>query len=599
MFKTLKKLSDLLPDSDRWKFVALFLLMVFGTLLEVIGIGMIPVFISAVADPGLVLNNHWLGPVASFAGIHNGEDLLLYGGIGLIIIFLLKGIYGIWLNYVQSKFVYNRFALFAEHLFETYLSAPYTFHLNRNTAELIRNVTNETRYISNRVMMGFIKVLTNSVMILGIFILLIASEPLITIATFLIIGGCGGLILRGLRKSLRRYGKVASNERSRMIQGVNEGLGGFKDITVMNRQKMFVNRIKKYISNLTEAQIFRGVASSAGKPMIEFVAVVAMLFIAFLLVWQGREMSSIIPILTLFGAATIRLMPAVNNVIQQVIKLRYYMYAVDPVYDDMMDMKDDYKQKKQERRITEKLSFERAINLQNTWYRYPNSKSYVLKGIDLSIPKNSAVGFVGPTGVGKSTIVDVILGLLELNEGKVFVDGIDIQSKRRAWQNNVGYIPQFIYLSDDTIRNNIAFGIPEALIEDKKVQAAIEAAQLKDLVSRLPEGTETLVGENGVRLSGGQRQRIGIARALYDNPNVLIMDEATSSLDSVTERNVMSALEALKGERTIIMIAHRLSTVKNCDQLYLLEDGQVARKGTYAELVQTSDQFRRMAVEDD
>jgi ATP-binding cassette subfamily C protein len=597
MIETFKKLLDILPHSDRWKLIVLFLLMVFGTILEVLGIGMIPVFISAVADPNLVLNNRWLGPVAASVGIHTGRDLLLYGGISLIVIFLVKGIYTIWLNYVQSKFVFNRFGIIAGRLFETYLSAPYTFHLNRNTAELIRNVTNETRFIANKVMMPAMKVLMGSVTIAGIFILLMITEPVITIITFLIIGAGGGMLLRFLRKRLREYGNIASRERSRMIQGVNEGLGGFKDVTVMNRQKLFIDRFKEYVHNLTGAQIFRGVAQAAGKPVIEFISVAAMLLIALVMVLQGRGMSSIIPILTLFGAATVRLMPAVNQVIQQLTNLRYYIHALAPVHQDLMEMEDRRNQTLRDSHVTEKLPFRESINLQNIWYRYPNSEEHVLKGINLSIQKDTAIGFVGPTGVGKSTIVDVILGLLESEKGQVVVDGEDILQEKRAWQNNVGYIPQFIYLSDDTMRNNIAFGIPESLISEEKIEAAVEAAQLKEFVDRLPDGLDSIVGEDGVRLSGGQRQRIGIARALYDNPDVLIMDEATSSLDNLTEQNVIAAIEAIKGDRTIIMIAHRLSTVKNCDQLYLLEDGQVVQQGTYGELIQTSSQFRKMAVE--
>jgi ATP-binding cassette subfamily C protein len=324
-----------------------------------------------------------------------------------------------------------------------------------------------------------------------------------------------------------------------------------------------------------------------------------MLLIALVMVLQGRSMSSIIPILTLFGAATVRLMPAVNQVVQKLTQLRYYIYSLSPVHRDIMEMKDYHSQTMQESHVTEKLPFKESLSLKNIWYKYPNSDDYVLKGINLTIQKNTAIGFVGPTGVGKSTIVDVILGLLESEKGQVLVDGEDIVNNKRAWQNNVGYIPQFIYLSDDTMRNNIAFGIPESSISEEKIEAAVEAAQLKEFVDRLPDGLDSIVGEDGVRLSGGQRQRIGIARALYDNPDVLIMDEATSSLDNLTEQNVIAAIEAIKGERTIIMIAHRLSTVKNCDQLYLLEDGQVVQQGTYGELLQTSSQFRKMAVEMD
>jgi ATP-binding cassette subfamily C protein len=382
-----------------------------------------------------------------------------------------------------------------------------------------------------------------------------------------------------------------------MIQGVNEGLGGFKDVTVMNRQKLFIDRFKEYVSNLTEAQIFRGVAGAAGKPIIEFISVAAMLLIAFIMIWQGRALSSIIPILALFGAATVRLMPAINQAIQQINQFRYYVYALPPVHRDIMEMKEYHRQRMQETNHSEKLAFGDSINLKNIWYRYPGAEEFVLQAINLTIQKDSAIGFVGPTGVGKSTIVDVILGLLEPDKGQILVDGMDILNEKRAWQNNVGYIPQFIYLSDDTIRNNIAFGIPEKLISDEKIKACVEAAQLDEFIHRLPKGLDTIVGENGVRLSGGQRQRIGIARALYDNPDVLIMDEATSSLDNLTEQNVISAIEALKGDRTIIMIAHRLSTVKNCDQLYMMEEGQIVQQGTYGELLQVSHQFRKMAAE--
>lgn len=596
MLDTLKKLLDILPDSDGWKFAALFGLMMIGTVLELAGIGMIPVFIGALSNPEMIFNNQWIGPVAAYLGIETAKELLIYGGIGLLIIFLVKGAYLIWFNYIKAKFIYNRFTIIASRLFETYLSAPYAFHLERNTAELIRNVTNETRFISNHVMLPFLIILMNAVTVTGIFLLLLFVEPIVTIIAFIIIGGGGGFFLKIIRNRLKKHGSTAANERSRMIQGVNEGLGGFKDVTVMNRQKLFLDRFKEYAKNLTQSQIFKTIAGSSSKPVIEFFAVSGLITIAFTMIWRGSPMGSIIPILALFGAATVKLMPAIQQIIMRINTLRYYVHALKPVHKDIKSMEDYYQKARQNTAIKRKLPFNDIIVLKNVCYRYPNSKEDVLKNINISILERSTVGFVGPTGAGKSTIVDVLLGLLDPNKGQVTVDGVDIKDEKRAWQNNAGYIPQFIYLSDDTIKNNIAFGIPDELISDEKVKAAVEAAQLKDFIENLPRRLNTKVGEDGVQLSGGQRQRVGIARALYNNPEVLIMDEGTSSLDNYTEKQVISAIEALKGERTIIMIAHRLTTVKNCDQLFMINQGEIVDKGTHDELLNRSKEFQKMSL---
>ncbi|MCC5927632.1 MAG: ABC transporter ATP-binding protein [Cyclobacteriaceae bacterium] len=594
MIDALKKLFEILPSSDRWKMGVLFLLMMFGTLLEVAGIGMLPVFVSAVSDPSFVLDNEWLGPVAASLGIETSRDLLVYGGIALVAIFFVKTVYLIWFNYIKTKFVKNRFALISNNLFETYLTAPYTFHLNRNTSELIRNVTLETSYISGNIMMPFLTILMDSVMVIGIFLLLMAVEPVVTLVSFLIIGGGGGLLLKLIKGRLRYYGKSAKRERKRMIQGVTEGIGGYKDVTVMNRQKRFLQRFRGFVANMTRAEIFKSVSTYASRPVIELIAVAGMVFIAGLMLFQGREMGAIIPILALFGAAVVRLIPSVSHIITKITTLRYYAHSLDSVHRDLSSMKDHANTTRFENRRTEKLPFEQEITLNNVSYRYPGAEGEAVKNISLSIPKGSAVGFVGESGAGKSTIVDVILGLLEPQQGQVLVDGVDIRQQKRAWQNNVGYIPQFIYLADDTIRNNIAFGLSDEEIEEEKVAAAVEAAQLDALIRELPDGLDTVIGENGVRLSGGQRQRIGIARALYNNPAVLIMDEATSALDNITEKQVIRSIEALKGERTIIMIAHRLTTVQNCDIIYHMKKGGVFEEGAYELLMSKSEEFRRM-----
>ena len=596
MTDTFKKLFEILPHSDKWRFAGLFGLMIIGTVLEVVGIGMIPIFISAVSDPGFILDNAILGPVVLALGIENSRDLLLYGGSGIVAIFIVKGIYLVWMKYMKARFIFNRFAVISSKLYKAYLSAPYTYHLGRNTAELIRNVTSETKYISNNVMMPLLTILMESVTVLGIFILLFIMEPMLTSIAFIVVGGAGGLLLKLLKNRIRDHGIVASRERSRMIQGVNEGLGGFKDVSVTNRQPFFLNRFKEYLENLTKAEIFKGVIAYASKPVIEAIAVSGMIGMAFFMIWQGRSIGSVIPMLALFGAAMVRLMPAVSMIVNELNKLRYYVHALTPVYDDIKNLESHSEIKKKETRVTEKLPFLHSVNLQNISFAYPNSETQAISNITLEIPKGSAVGFVGESGAGKSTIADIILGLLEPEQGQILVDGVDVKDKKRLWQNNVGYIPQFIYLSDDTMRNNIAFGISEEDISEEKVQKAVQTAQLTELIDNLPEGLDTVIGERGVLLSGGQRQRIGIARALYDNPELLIMDEATSALDNVTEKEVISAIEDMKGERTIVMIAHRLTTVKNCDVLYLMKNGEIVDTGGHDDLLELSHDFRKMSL---
>ncbi|MEX0929736.1 MAG: ATP-binding cassette domain-containing protein, partial [Balneolales bacterium] len=319
--------------------------------------------------------------------------------------------------------------------------------------------------------------------------------------------------------------------------------------------------------------------------------------IALILVLQGRAVQSIIPILTLFAVAVVRLMPAFRDVVGNYTNIRFNIFAVDPVFDDLKELE-------RERsaihlngtRKPSPLTLKNSIKIEDLHYKYPNSEAQALNGIDLEIPKGSAIAFVGASGAGKTTIVDVLLGLLPPTRGVIKVDGRDIRTNLRAWQSNIGYIPQFIYLSDDTIKRNIAFGLEDDEIEDYKLDNAIKAAQLDRLVQNLPKGYNSVIGERGIMLSGGQRQRIGIARALYHNPEVLVMDEATSALDNVTEKYIIQALEKLRGDRTMIMIAHRLTTVRNCDVLYFMKDGVIEASGSHAELLERSSDFKLMAV---
>jgi ATP-binding cassette subfamily C protein len=368
---------------------------------------------------------------------------------------------------------------------------------------------------------------------------------------------------------------------------------------VLNRENLFIEKFRVEARESTLLKIYIRYIQQIPKPVVETSAVLGMMLISAILVWQGRPMSTIIPILTLFAMATVKLMPAVQQLSTLYTTLRYNLVAVDPIYDDLKELEEYQKYFLKDRKSQTPITLDNSIEAENISYSYPGSDEIALKNVSFTAPKGKAIAFVGESGAGKTTMVDLLLGLLTPTEGKICVDGIDIQERISAWQRNIGYIPQSIYLADETLRNNVAFGIPEDEIDDDKVIQAIESAQLSEMVSKLPAGLDTMIGENGTRISGGQRQRVGIARALYHNPQVLVMDEATSALDNITEKEITDAIEALKGDKTVIMIAHRLTTVQNCDILYLMKNGKIIDQGSYDYLVDTNREFRKMALVND
>jgi ATP-binding cassette, subfamily B, bacterial PglK len=596
MLDLIKKLKDILPVKDKAKLLFLFLLMIIGGALEVLSIGVIAGFVAVVANPDIIFEIDIANRILVFLGIEDSRDILIYGSIFLIFVFLFKNTYLVFYKYIKSRFIFNRYKSLSERLFTIYMNVPYSFHLKRNSADLIRNITSESRALATNVMLPFLQIATEGVMALGIIILLLVVEPLVTISTIGILGGVSFLFLRMTKKKMERYGKEALDERSKVIKTVNEGVGGFKDATIMNRQVWFIEKFQKSISSLAKTHIFQQTTKQAVRPVVETIAIVGMLGISLVLLERGYSIGELASILALFALSIQRLLPAINSIVGEYSSLKYHSYALDPIHEDLMSLK-EYEDKN--RNISkEKFELNKKIELKDVSFSYSDSKEKVLENISLTIKKGSAIGLVGTTGSGKTTLVDIILGLLEPTKGNVFVDQKSILENITAWQKNIGYIPQFIYLSDDSIKNNIAFGLEEKDIDEEKLKEAVRVSQLEEFVNKLPDKLDTFIGERGIRLSGGQRQRIGIARALYNNPEVLVMDEATSSLDNVTEKFVIEAIERLKKDRTVIIIAHRLTTVKNCDTLYVLKDGKIVAQGSYQKLLQENGDFKNMVDSD-
>ncbi len=591
------KLRRLFPRSDKVRIILLFVMMMIAAFLEVLGIGMIPAFVSIVANPQRVMEHALWAPWLERLGIEGSRELLMYGSVILIFVFVIKNIYIIGYRYLEARFIYNRRYMFSHRLMTAYMQAPYTFFLQRNSAELLRNTTGEVNILINSVLGPLLKVSKEATMTLFVVVFLFFMEPLITLFVIVVMGGVSGMFMFVTQRRVKQYGIEAQRYRKDMLKAARQGFGGIKDARVLNREPYLVEVFRRMAHRSSRLQMRKKVISEVPRPLVETIAVTGIMAIALIMHLQGRPVADIVPVATLFGVATIRLMPAIEIITRMFTELRYNLAAVNPVYDDLTELKTSQKDFQVDRRKKDKIVLNDRIAIRDLHYHYPNSEAQALNGISMEILHGQAIAFVGHSGAGKTTIADVLLGLLEPQRGEILVDGKNILDSISAWQRNIGYIPQFIYLSDDTMRRNIAFGLPDDQIDEEGIRRAVEQAQLTEFVEQLPQGLDTVIGERGARLSGGQRQRIGIARALYHDPQVLVMDEATSALDNITEQHIITAIETLRGKRTIIMIAHRITTVMNCDTLYFMEDGRITDAGTYTELLARNAGFREMAKE--
>jgi ATP-binding cassette subfamily C protein len=605
MIDQLNRLRPLFDRRDKLQYAGLLVLMGIGALLEVAGIGAVPVFISTLAVPEEVRNYPFMDGFLNTLGITTAQELVIWGAVGFILVFTVRAAFLIFLDYVRIRLTERHRVRLARLLFTRYMQAPYEFHLGRNTAELLRNVDSETKNIITGVINPILTLILNGLMTIFISFLLIAATPWIALVAIGVVGGGGMLFLRTVKEKMNRYGKEARTERKNTIQAVNQGLGGFQDARVIGVERALVDDFYRSISRYAKLERYKKFVGGLANPLLEYIAVLGLMLLVLTMVLTGVELSAMVPLLGLFGAAIVRLRSTVGAITNTLNTLQYNMASVEAVVGDLdllknvdrrefVSLKDSADRNFVVRH--EGLPLRRALQLEGVTYCYPGSENPALDKISLTIKQGQSVGLVGATGSGKTTLVNVLLGLLQPQEGSILVDGVDVQSDLRKWQNNLGYIPQSIFLLDDTIRQNVAFGLPESEIDDNKVWEALYAAQVGNFIMQeLSDGIDTYVGERGVRLSGGQRQRVGLARAIYHNPDVLVMDEATSALDNETESLVMQALDDLKENRTFIMIAHRLSTVQSCDQLFFMKEGRIEAAGTYKELCAMHEDFRRMA----
>lgn len=554
--------------------------MMLGMLLETLSIGLIIPVVTLMMQGDLVSNYPIIAPVLSFFGNPSQTMLITIVMLGLVGVYLVKNLFLAFLIWKQAHFVYDVRVNISNRLFTSYLRQPYTFHLQRNSAELVRNVSGEvvvfTGVISNAQML-----IAELLVLIGITILLLLVEPLGALIVGIVLGGAAWSFHRITHKRISNWGIARQFHDGLRIQHLQQGLGGAKEVKLLGRESDFLEQYNTHNMKSAHVVKLQSVLQNYPRLMFELLAVTGLAILVISMLSQGNELTSIVPTLGLFAAAAFRLMPSVNRVLGSVQTLRYNLPVVNTLYEEINLATPEFVNKK----TGSPKVFTNELSLINIKYQYSGGAEPALDGITIKIRKGESVGCIGTSGSGKSTLIDVILGLLNPSAGQVEVDGYNIQQALRQWQDQIGYVPQTIYLTDDTLRRNVAFGLPNEQIDDLSVLNALKSAQLDEFVSTLPDGIETIVGERGVKLSGGQRQRIGVARALYHDPSVLVLDEATSALDGMTEQGVMEAVTALQGSKTIIVVAHRLSTVENCDRLFRLEHGKVVEEGPPEEIL--------------
>ena len=573
----LGKINYIFNKKQKLGAVFLTLGLTVGAFLELGGIGLITSLVSLISNPAAIHSNSLLSSVYNALALKDDGQFFVIVVVGLIVVYLLKNIYLLWINYVQYTFIFNNQLRLSGRLIDCYLKKPYTYHLDNNSAEMVRNVMLDSERFFQMLLSVF-SMFSEILVSVLLCLYLLVVDVFTTVSMVVILGVFTGIYMLLFKGKAKRYGQENQVYDGKMHQSINQALGAVKDIKILHRESYFVDAFTGCGRKKMRAVRNNNVLGQAPKYFIETACVGAVLVVILMKLLSGSDITDMVPQLAAFVVAAVKLLPSVSKINNYLNLIVFLKPSADLIYRDIKDTEDmiNYelmdKNEPEDKYADEKVD---AIVVKDLTFRYPHTQKDVLKGVSINIPLGTSVGLVGPSGSGKSTLADIILGILTPVSGNVSYGSMNVHEHPIKWSKKLAYIPQVIYLADDTIRNNVAFGIDADEIDEAMVWKALEDAQLADFVRSLENGLDTEVGERGARLSGGQRQRIGIARALYGDPEILVLDEATSALDNETEEAVMEAIESLHGKKTMLIIAHRLTTIKNCEYVYKVEDGKV------------------------
>lgn len=584
-----KKLNYIFDRKQKWQTLGLFALIVLGTVFELLGVSTVQPLINAIMDRDNLSERGGIYTlVYHLFHLQNSTQLILVLMGLLIAVYVVKNVYLIFMYRQQYKYIYSNMRFLSTRMMKSYLSRPYSYFIEKSSAELLRNINQDTADFFG-VIQAAVQLMTEGLVVCALILYLFIKDKTITVAVGILLGLLILVFQKLYKKRLLRRGELNREYEAQVNKWIQQAFGGIKEVKVMNREEFFFREYDKAYQGRVHSEYSYHTMVAIPKPIIEAAAMGSMLGAAFLKIATGVNLAYFIPTLSLFVVAAYRLLPSFNRITEYMGTIAYQMPAVTAIYEHLREIEEEEEKGAAGSGETKgtksnadssltgtmgKIALGDGIRIKDLSYRYPNADRLVLNHLNLSIRTNTSAAFIGQSGAGKTTLADLILGVLEPSSGDILAGGIRISDDLSRWHQTIGYVPQNIYLLDDTIEANIAFGIPKEQIDRARIEKAIDRAQLRKTIEELPEGTQTVVGERGIRFSGGQRQRIGIARALYAEPEVLVLDEATSALDNETEAAVMESIDALHGEMTLIIIAHRLSTIQNCDVVYEIADGK-------------------------
>lgn len=574
-----KKLAYILNKKQKAKIGGLGFLILIGGLLETLGVSMILPLMTVILDVDKMSGNKWVILVCDKLQLKDMNQFVVMLLLLVIFIFVVKNAYLLFLSYIQAKFVNSNQHKAGSYMLEEYLNRPYEYYLNADIPTIFRILDGDIPKVF-QLLMQVIRLATEAVVAVCLFILLLVVDFKMTLMLLFMMGLITILIVRVLKPVLNKIGSENQKVQSIAGQWRTKAVYGIKDVKVLNREHYFASFYEKHTKYGTELTIKYSVLNSVPRTIIETACITAILAYLAICIVSGANIASLFSQITALGVAAIRLMPSMNRINTYLTDIAFYEPSLDYVYEnvDFSKFKEEGHYVSDQPENPNPVVIDADIILKDIVYAYPNTEKKILDHSDMVIPLGKSIGVVGPSGAGKSTVIDIILGLLRPQGGKILCNGRDVLDNYPSWLGNIGYIPQTIYLSDDSIRSNIAFGVAAEEIDEDRIWRVLEEAQMRHFVEQLPEGLDTSTGDRGVRISGGERQRLGIARALYHNPDILIFDEATSALDNATEKAVMEAINSFRGKKTMVIIAHRLNTIEQCDYIYRVEKGKIMLK---------------------